>query len=214
MFSQVVTKLISGQFICAVSHPEAFQYLTDPSVRGGMTHAEDVNQYVFRIGMKLSRTESGQAFFVTWVDIDDLGKKAAKKQFADAKNELRFYVDFLKLVMDSTGKSHSINHGEKFNMSQLMGLISQNPSLMEALRKVANIGKAVSSDGNDRSRLAKIVGKLRNDGIVEEMNKDQEIFQFTGKVEYLQDVVKFVTENDVINAQDQAFDNMVVTDEL
>lgn len=214
MFNQVTTKLISGQFICQVSAPEAFQYLTDPNVRNGKTCAEDIDQYLQRIGMRLSRTESGSAFYTTHSGVDDSGKKAAKQLFADVKNNLRFMVEFLKLVMDATGKDYAVNHGEKFNLSKLMGMISQNPSLIDALRKVANLGKAVSADGNDRSRLEKIVKKLRSDGYVEEMNQEQEIYQFTGKVEYLQDVMKFLAENDQITEEDKAFDNMVVNDEL
>lgn len=214
MFNQVVTKLISGEFICAVSTPAEFQYLTDPVVRDGKTHAEDVAQYVKRIGRKLSNTDSGSAYYCTYLDIDDSGKKAAKVLFAKIKNDQRFMIDFLKLVMDATGNDYSVHHGEKFNMSKLMGQISQNPSLIDALRKVANLGKAVSTDGNDRSRLEKIVTKLRNDGYVEEMNKEQEIYQFTGKVEFLDDISKFLIENDMTSDHDKAFDSMVVADEF
>lgn len=207
MFKEVVTALISGNFVCQVSNPAGFDFLSDTRERDGMTNAEDVDQYIRRIGMKLSVTKSEGAYYVSHMNVDEDGRKASKILFTDIKNNIRLIIEFFKLVMDSTGNDYSVNPGEKIHVNKMMGLISANPSLIEALRKVANISKSFSTDGTDRQRLDKIIKKFRQDGYLEEVSREQEIYQFTGKIEYSNDSIEFLMQNDNISEDDKEFDS-------
>jgi hypothetical protein len=209
MFDNVVTSLIAGKFICQVSDPAAYDFLYDETIRDGHTRADDVDQYLRRIGMKLSVTKSGGAYYISHMNVDDNGKKAAKLLFTNLKNNIRLVVDFFKLVMDATGKDYSVNPGEKIELNRLMGSISQNPSLLEALRKVANLGKTVAHDGTDRQRLEKVIKRMQAEGYLEEVNREQDIYQFTGKIEYMHDAMEFLMLHDQITEEDEAFDSKV-----
>lgn len=208
MFEATVTRLMSGQFICQVSDPVGYEFLTRNDLHNGKTNSEDVNQFLSRVGMKLSTTQSGTAFYCSHLDIDDQGKKAAKALFAELKNNLRLLVDFFKLVMDTTGNDFSVNPGQKLDLNRLGAVISQNQNLVEALRKVALMCKGVGGD-TDRGRLEKVVKKLKLDGYLIDVNKEQDIYQFTGKVEFFHDTLQFLMQHDQISEEDEAFNDKV-----
>jgi DNA-directed RNA polymerase specialized sigma54-like protein len=115
-------------------------------------------------------------------------------------------ISFLDLVMRTARDDNAISPGEKVETNKMMNIIAQNPSLTEALRMVANQTKSIAVDGSDRQRLERILKKFKNEGYLEEVNKEEEIFQFTGKVEYVQEVIGFLMQHDQISQEDEAFD--------
>lgn len=200
MFNRIVTQLISGKFICKVSFHDGHTYLSDAD------NFAKVDTYLRQIDLRLAKTGSEMAFFVTHADLDDQGKKAAKALFLDLKNNLRPLISFLDLVMRTARDDNAISPGEKVETNKMMNIIAQNPSLTEALRMVANQTKSIAVDGSDRQRLERILKKFKNEGYLEEVNKEEEIFQFTGKVEYVQEVISFLMQHDQISQEDEAFD--------
>lgn len=210
MFEDIVTRLIGGHFICQVSDPAGYQFITNQELVNGRTRAEDIDLFLSRIGMKLSVTQSGAAYYVSYRDIEDKGRKSAKALFSDLKNNLRLLVEFFKLIMDATGNDYAVMPGQKIDLNKLSAIVSQNQSLVEALRKVALQCKGVGGD-TDRSRLDRIVKKLKQDGYLSEINKEQDLYQFTGKIEYFNDAMMFLTLHDDISEEDEAFDDKVAS---
>ena len=208
MVEDIVTRLISGQFICQISDPAGYQYLTSQELVNGRSRAEDIDLFLGRLGMKLSTTQSGAAYYVSYRDTEDKGRKAAKALFSDLKNNLRLLVDFFKLVMDATGNDYAVTPGQKIDLNKLSSIVAQNQSLVEALRKVALQCKGVGGD-TDRSRLDRVAKKLKLDGYLTELNKEQDIYQFTGKIEYFHDCLSFLSLHDGISEEDEAFNDKV-----
>lgn len=206
MFDDIVSRLLEGEFICEVSDPHGFSFLASTATRNGMTNADDVNQYLGRLKRKLSTTNSGTAYFSSRTDIDDRGKRAAKALFAEMKNNLRLLVDFFKLVMDYTGNDYAVRPGQIVDLNQMVAKISENQSLVEALRKVAIQCKGVGGD-TDRVRAEKVIKKLRADGYLVETNKEADIYQFTGKIEFFHDVIDFLIQHDNIAEEDEHFND-------
>lgn len=200
MFNRIVTQLISGKFICKVSFHDGHNYLSDP------VKFKAVDDYLRQIDLRVGTTESGMAFYPAHADVDDQGKKAAKAIFADMKNNIRPLVSFLDMVMRTTRDDNAISPGEKLELNKMMNIIAQNPSLTEALRTVANQTKSIPIDGSDRKRLELILKKFKNDGYLEEVNKEEEIYRFTGKVDYAKEVNNFLMEHDQISEEDEAFE--------
>lgn len=206
MFEATVTRLMAGEFICQVSDPSGFEFLNKVEPVNGLTHREEVDAFLSRIGMRLSTTQSETTFFCSYLDVDDKGKRAARALFSELKNNLRLLVDFFKLVMDASGNDFSVNPGQKLDLNRMGATVSQNQNLVEALRKVAVMCKGVSGD-TDRMRLEKVVKKLRQDGYLVEVNKEQDIYQFTGKIEFFHDTLQFLMQHDKISAEDEAFND-------
>lgn len=200
MFNRIVKQLLAGDFICGVTFRDGFTYLADEE------NFRKVDDYLRKIDLRLSKTASEMAYFMTHADLDDQGKKSAKALFADIKHNIRPLVSFLDLVMRTERDDNAISPGETIEANKMMNLIAQNPSLTEALRNVANQTRSVATDGSDRQRLDRILKKFKSDGYLDEVNKDEEIYKFTGKVEFAQEIIIFLMQNDHISQEDEAYD--------
>jgi hypothetical protein len=63
MFNRIVTQLISGKFICKVSFHDGHTYLSDAD------NFAKVDAYLRQIDLRLAKTGSEMAFFVTHADL-------------------------------------------------------------------------------------------------------------------------------------------------
>lgn len=212
MFDVVTTKLLSGQFLCGVSTPDEYEYLARDTDNEGNTNAEEVNRFLSRMGFKLSTTPTGSAYFMSWNSGSEEGVKSARQNFAEIKNNHRFLVEFFKLVLDVEGNDYAATPGHTIDLNKMSGIISQNESLISALRNVSSMVKGLSSD-TDRGRLDRIAKKMRQDGYLIEANKEQDLYQFTGKIEYLHAVTQFLVTHDNISEEDEQFQQQVNKDD-
>jgi hypothetical protein len=206
LFASVVSGLIEGDFICLITDPEGFEFLSSAQLRDGKTNREDVDQYLRRMELRLTTTRDGGAFFAAHADIDGEGKKAAKKRFTELKNNLRPMVSFMEMVMRVTGDDNAISAGQKLDLNRMMARIGANAGLQEQLRKTAADTGITSKDGSDRDRLFRIVKRFKDDSYLRLINPESEIYMFTGRIEWLQEAIEFLMLHDKISEEDSEFD--------
>lgn len=208
-FARVVSGLLEGQFICAVTDQEGYQFLNSALMTDGRTNRDEVDQFLRRLNLRLTVTREGGAFFAAHVDIDDEGKKAAKKRFTDLKNILRPLISFLELVMRVTRDDDAISAGRKLDLNRMMARISENISLTNELRRAAADTGINVKDGSDRERLNKIIRRFKDEGILRLVNAESEIYMFTGRIEWLMEAIEFLMMHDQISEEDKEFDQRV-----
>lgn len=186
MFKQLIPDLLAGKFICAYTDHEAFHYLSDAD------KYEEVDDYLAKIGLKLSTTRHGGAFFCAHIDINSEEKKAAKVTFKDIKHNLRPLVGFLDLLMRTMQRDDLLVAGALIEVTPMMNIIAGNPSFCNELRSLAT--QASITDSTDHRRLIKLLEKFKNNGYLNLVNSDREIYCVTGKIEYIQQVIEFLME--------------------
>lgn len=186
MFKQLIPTLLAGEFICAYTDHDAFSYLSDAQ------HYAEVNDYLAKIGLKLSNTRHGGAFFCAHIDINSGEKKAAKETFKQIKHTLRPLVSFLDLLMRAMQRDDLLVAGAVIEANQIMTIIDGNPSFRNELQSLANQAKL--TDSTDRSRLNKLLELFEKNGYLTLANKDRDIYRVTGKIEYIQEVIEFLME--------------------
>ena len=187
-FETAVRLLLSGEFICSVSHPEEFRYLKDDGVR------TEIDQYLLRIGRKLTTTSHGSGYFLAFTHCGETERTAIKAQFSEIKGTLSAVATFFRLVMRSTGREDLLMHGAMIESSVLMAQIDQDPALRNGLQTVSNLFK--QNEGSNRQVFDRILGRLRNSGYLQLVNAERGLYQVTSKVEYLLDIIRFLQEND------------------
>jgi len=195
MFNQVVQSLLAGEFICQVSDHAGFSYLNDPA------HQHEVNAYVGRIGLQLSATRQKGAFFIAHSLDGGVDRKAAKEVFTEIKQSLRPLVSFLDMVMRVMQNDNLLIVGTPIEVNKLMAAIDSNPSFRSDLQTLAMQLK-VSGDGTDRNRLEKVLRVFREKGYLMLSNPEREIYQITGKIEFIQEVIEFLMEHDAIGGME------------
>ena len=191
MFERVVQSLLCGQFICPVSDHEGFAFLSQPA-----GHAA-VNAYLGKIGLHLAATRHGGAFFAAHDTIGGPERKAAREVFTEIKQTLRPLVSFLDLVMRALQSDELLTVGAPIEAHKLMAAIDANPSFRNDLQTLASQLK-VSADGTDRTRLDKVLKSFHEKGYLLLSNPGREMYQVTGKIEFIQEAIEFLMEHDAI----------------
>lgn len=186
MFEQTLTLLLAGEFICSVRYPDAWRFLEDEGRRA------DVEAFLARLGRRLARTRQGGAWFAAYIDIGTDERRAMRDGFADIKHNLRLLVGFFVHVMQALRQDQFLAPGSIVEANRLMAAIDQNPNLRSELQALAGLGKGPTGDGTLRGTLERLLKKLRDDGYLVLANPEREIYEVTGKIEYLQEVVDFL----------------------
>lgn len=197
MFKQILPELLGGEFICPVSHQDGFSFLSDTD------NYAQIDAYLEQMGLKLSTTRHGGAFFCAYIDTEADEKKAAKETFRQIKHTLRPVVSFLELLMRALERDDMLEVGAVIEVNKLMSVIDANPSFRNELQSLLNQIKGKSSDGTDHQRLNKVLSYFKDHGYLTLANAEREIYRMTGKVEYILEAIEFLMEHESVTDIDE-----------
>ncbi len=186
MFEQTLTLLLAGEFICNIRYPDAWRFLEDEGQR------HEVDAFLGKLGRRLARTRQGGAWFAAYQQIGAEERRAMRDGFAEIKHNLRLLVGFFVHVMQALRQDQFLAPGSLIEANRLMAAIDQNPNLRSELQALAGLGKGPTGDGTLRGTLERLLKKLRDEGYLVLANPEREIYEVTGKIEYLQEVVDFL----------------------
>lgn len=192
MFDEAMNLLLAGEFVCAIRYPQAFSFLSQEA------HQKDANAYLARIGRTLGVTDQGSAWFMSFDRIGNDEMRFIREDFAKMKNEIRFLVRFFLNAMRGTDKEEFYAPGDTIETHALMAAIDNNPGLRAEFQSISSLGKGATNDGKLKTSLDKQLRFLRDDGYLILANAEREIYQVTGKIDYLTEVVRFVMNADNI----------------
>jgi len=189
-FAHVVRLLLSGEFICKVSHPDEYRLLEREDERVA------VDNYLTRIGRRLAQTSHQSGYYLAFARCGEEENEAIRKHFADIKATLAPVVMFFRLLMRVTGQEDILLPEATIETSALMAQIDRDPGLRNELQTVANNFKASAADAAHRSMFELVLRRLRDGGYLRLVNPERGVYQITAKIEYLLEVVRFLQDND------------------
>lgn len=196
MFEKVLPLLLRGEFICHVSYPEAYEYLSHSK------HAQDAQDYLAKIGLNLQQTEQKSAFYVVYQQLDETNRKATKDEFTLIKQQLRPLVQFMALLLRVTNNEEVLTTGATLKKHELMAKIDANHDLALQLTDIAN--QFSQLDKTTSGRLDKLLKQLEKNHYLVLSNPEREIYQLTGKIEYLQQVIDYLMEHEgIVEVEEQ-----------
>lgn len=193
MFDQVATRLLEGRFVCASTAPEAFRWLSDEAAQ------REIAAFLDKIGRSLTRTPYGQAFYATWKRIGTNEKSEVKRVFSSIKQTIRPLVHFLTLCMEVEKKDASPVSGDRLEYASLLTAVTGNAHLFEVLREFGTMGKEFTvTDASAKGMLDKVIQQMERWEYLILINREQESYRFTGKLDYYYEVLEFLMENEGI----------------
>jgi hypothetical protein len=195
MFEQTLTLLLAGEFICAIRYPDAWRFLDDEEQRA------EAEAFLARLGRRLARTRQGGAWFAAYTQVGSEERRAIREGFADIKHNLRLLVGFFVHVMQAQRQDQFLAPGSVIEANRLMAAIDENPNLRVELQAIAALGKGAGADGTLRGTLERLLKRLRDDGYLVLANPEREIYEVTGKIEYLQEVVDFLMAHESVKEE-------------
>ena len=193
MFERTLQQLLTGAFVCETSAPESYRYLLSERSQ------EDVDTYLRRIGRRLARTAGGYAFYVAHVQIDAAERPEIRRLFSEIKYELRPVVHFLKLVMQSLRSEEAPSPGERIDYPTMFKAVTGNAQLADELRNFAALGKEFTAgEASARAMLDKVFQQMAKGGYLLLLDREREVYAFTGKLDYLMEAIDFLMDHEQI----------------
>lgn len=188
MFEQTIKLLLAGEFICGVRHPALYEAL-----RGG-DFFDKVDNYVDQIGYKLTNTPEGGAFYLTTRDTNRETKDAAAVVFKEVMDTFRPTLDFFKLVLRATEDRAFLVCGEPVRFAEILTVLQGNPALSQELASIVNLWR-ITCENTNKERLNRALKKLVDLKYLKEVSETENIYAWTGKVEYFFMASEYMFEN-------------------
>lgn len=190
MFETVVMLLLSGEFICNVSQPAAFEYLSKEE------HLRDVENYLQKIDRRVAKTGKNSGFYLAYASYGERNLSSARSQFGVIKHTLKPIIEFFNLILRITGDETILMSGTAIEADTLLGKIDQDTALRSALQSLGTLLKATSTDGTQGKLLNSVLKRMATDGYIKLVNPERSIYQVTSKIEYLHDTLAFIMAAD------------------
>jgi len=172
MFETVVKQLLQGEFICAYTQPDSFQYLQHPEQH------EKVDAFLQQLNYRLAHTPQKSAFYAAYQTIDEAARSDIRKVFQRFRGELQPVVEWLELMMEASQQDKSIMTGDRLYFAKFKSFTGSDTTL--------------------KTRLEKLLNTLADWGYLVLVDKDSLIYQATGRLDYFYQALDFIRDNEQI----------------
>ena len=198
MFEKAIISLLGGAFICETSSPEVFRWIGEGSA------FNDLDEYLSRMGRKLSKTPGGQAYYATWIRVGGDERAEVKRVFSGIKQTIRPLIQFITLCMEIGNEDHVFDAGDRLEYAVILKAVTEKQHLQEKLRIFGLMGKEFAvSDSSAKAMLDRVFKQIEALGYIIQVNKEQELYRFTGKMDYFTQVIEFLRDHEKTASLDE-----------
>lgn len=197
MIRDTAERLLRGEFICSTVCPEAYRDLTEPETRA------KVEAILAPLNRKISETANKAAYYATWISLE-LGEDRAsvRKEFQTVMEQLRPVLEFILLVMDASTRDHPMMPGSQVTEAELTARVQNNQYLTTRAKKINTLlNKRPQIEVPEIIRI--IIDRMVKYEILRENVPGTRIFTFTGKVDYIYEVLEFIDAHENILAEEE-----------
>ena len=181
-------QLAEGQFVDAVRFTEAHEALSTPEGR------EAASKWLEAIGYRLCQLEQGGAFFMAYGHLDQDARTKVKEEMRQLRGRLQPSVSFMETLRQAQGSAAQLQPSDLLPLGQLMEAVRADASLEQRLQDLRDIPGAKASESAP-DRLSHILAWLEREGYLVEQNASHKVYQVTGKITYLYQLLQFMAEN-------------------
>lgn len=194
--SQISQLLLSGEVICAYSHPSFFQRLVQNDEL-----LVKIETTLLSLERRLIQSASGNTFYAVNSTLDDKEKSEAKIYFKYIVHDARYILSWLDFFAEVSQQDIYIQAGDKINFSDTVNALTYNQSLQEKLRSILKVSSNI-----DVVQLAeKLFDRLqKKDKVMILVDRHKRQYQFTGKLELIQQSLLFIVEQNLLYQDEPA----------
>ncbi len=196
--------LAKGEFICPVRHEVEYEALDTPDGR------QQAQEWLQAIGYRLARLHDEGAFFMAYDEsLTNETRARIREELKSVRNRLEPYIGFLEALRQAQGSDPQLHAGDVIWLTNISETV-RNSSLLERrfadMRELAD-GR-VSDGGATVHRVQRMFKLLEDDGYLKLTNEVSKGYTFTGKVDYLYQLIAFIAENTTYLSDEQVVDQI------
>ncbi|MCY1338406.1 hypothetical protein D9M68_223500 [compost metagenome] len=196
MIEVVLKTILAGEFVCSVAHESEYNYLSDPDIRAR------VEANLNDLGCRLARTNPDDgAYYMAPRDVTTLVVTKIKEELRRFRDVYGPAVLLLDLIRQTNSTEIALSPGDVIRLATMEELIIESASLENQLNNLSGVVKGFNPRQSIRENFRRVLEQLREDGYVTLFNPQADIYKITGKIEYLYQVIEFISENEAIQAE-------------
>ena len=192
MFKLVIEALLSGQFICPTAFPDAFDYLSQAD------HFKKVDAFLAQLDRELAVLDGEEIYYAAYTVVDDSNRQKIKEEFSEIRSQLRPVVEWMDMIMTSTGQDMPIRARDEIRLHHLLKMIENEPSLCEQLARLTQTSFFRTAKSNIDEQLSWVLQKLEQSGYLIKPNPHGALYIVTGKMNYLHQVIAFLNDAEAL----------------
>lgn len=196
--------LAKGEFVCHVRFPTEYEALEELE---GQQHAK---QWLGSVGYRLARLHDEGAFFMA---SDESPTTETRARIRDVLKTVRHrlvpYVGFFNLLREAQGSNPQLHAGDVVWLTEISEAVRNSSALERRLADMRELADGRVTDGGATVyRVQKMFKILEDDGYLQQTNEVSKGYTFTGKVDYLLQLIAFINENTPHISDDQVVDQI------
>ncbi|MBY5920681.1 condensin complex protein MksE [Ferrimonas balearica] len=195
---RVIESLLRGEFICKISDEAAWELLANESKR------QQVNDHLAVLNRSVSSAAGETVFYASYQDLGEPEREHLGQQFQEVVQSLQPLVHWMVLVQEAGSGDEPLAQGVRVRLNELQTTIEDVPALSEQLAKIARFRLFNSTSTSVEGQLKQIFKRLCEMGYLVRPNAEKQIYQATGKVEYLYEVLRFIDETESLALEQKA----------
>lgn len=194
-------RLAEGEFVCNVQFPDEFAAL---DTEDGRTKAAE---WLGAIGYRLARLSDEGAFFMAHEIVTSEMRARFREELRAVRGRLEPVVGFLDLLRQAQGRNPHMHMGDMIWESEISEAVRNLSILEQRIMDMRDISGVRPTDSvNDRVR--RMLDHLQSEGYLLETNPANKGYQITGKIDYLYQLISFISENTKFLKDDAVVDQI------
>lgn len=182
--------LAKGEFVCPVRYEAEYAALDAPAGR------EQAQQWLATVGYRLARLHDEGAFFMAYARVDSELRSQVRQELTTVRKRLDPFVRFFNVLREAQGSAPDLTAGYPVWVSHVSEAVRNSAALEQKLSDMDWLIDGRAADGGATIKRVERMFKLLEEGgylvLTDPVGKG---YSFTGKVDYLMQLISFVNEN-------------------
>jgi hypothetical protein len=192
----LLEKLLAGQFICQFTNDTAFNHLLTKQGR------VQVNNAMSSLERELVQLPNDGAFYLSLISPDKKADQISiRKHFEALRDKIEPVISFLVFVSRAKPEFGILSPGQVVRFSDLLNVITHTDQHIKQLNKLVTMFPFKTSKQGTEEKLKAVINGMISEGLLVEKNEDGLIYQVTGKLDYIHNVLSFIAENENIDLE-------------
>lgn len=190
---KILEELMTGAFVCSVTNEPAYNYLSS----GGR---EKVNEALLPFDRELAQLPDNGAFYLVTTDLNNKSDKLAiRKHFEECRDVVEPVVTFLVFISRTNPQSGILTTGQIIRFTQILSSIANNDHHIQQLNQLVTLKLFKTSKQGTDEKLKAVFRGMVYYGLLIEKNVEEMIYQVTGKLDYIHEVMQFIVDHENID---------------
>ncbi|SOE34081.1 condensin complex protein MksE [Delftia acidovorans] len=184
--SSALKALAAGEFICNLRYPDEFEALEDPAGRLG------AEQWLQGIGYRLAQLGEDGAYFMAHAILTAELRAQLREEMRAVRSRLQPVVSIMEAIRKTQGRAPRVHAGDMLYVTEIAEAARASSMLETQIMEMREVSGLKATD-KLVTRIQRMLEELEREGYVHETNPTAGGYRITGRIEYLYQLIDYIS---------------------